>query len=130
VNTFEWSPIVNMPTNPTNGKPILKLGSGVANVFSKCMKPTRLSELRKLFSSAVAHYPLSIHVSTAAGRQGVMWDVLVNSTDLRSERYGNALTEQEVLHTLPADTLVQVVNAAESGLLVNSKHRRSHPLQL
>jgi hypothetical protein len=130
VNTLERKPIVSMPTNPTNGKPILKLGSGVANVFSKCMTPTRLSDVRKVFSSSVAHYPLSIHVSTTAGRQGVMWDVLLNDTDLRSARYGNALTEEEVLQTLPADTLVQVVNAAESGLLVNSKYRRSHPLHL
>jgi hypothetical protein len=92
-----------------------------------CTKPIPLAEVRKLFTSQVAHYPLTRHVSTIAGRCGVMWDILVNKSELRSARYANALSEEDVLWKLPAETFVQVVNAANSGLHVNYEYPRSRP---
>ena len=113
--------------DPTKGRPIYRRGLPPATVFTACMRRTSLAEVRKLFTSQVAHYPLTRHVSTIAGRCGVMWDVLVNDTDLRSARYANTLTEDDILRNLPGGTLVQVVNAANSGLHVNSQNPRSHP---
>jgi hypothetical protein len=122
-----WTPISEIPMDPTNGRPIYRRNQPPATVFIACTNQIRLSEVRKLFTSSVAHYPLSRHVSTIAGRCGVMWDILVNKSELHSARYANALAEDEVLWNLPGETIVQVVNAANSGLQVNYQNPRSNP---
>ena len=122
-----WTPMTDIPLDPTNGRPIYPKGHPPATVFMACFKPITLLKVRRLFSSTVAHYPLTRHVQTIAGRCGVMWDVLVNNTELRSGRYANALSEDDVLYNLPGNTIVQVVNAANSGLHVNADNPRSHP---
>ena len=122
-----WTPITEIPMDPTNGRPIYRRGLPPATVFMACTKQVPLREVRALLTSSVAHYPLTRHVSTIAGRCGVMWDVLVNKTELRSARYANPLSEDDVLWNLPPGTIVQVVNAANSGLHVNSQSPRSRP---